>query len=110
MVNNASPFAAAPSGVKVSVKLAPKAGGNRIIGIGASAASGAVLKAAVTAAPEKGKANAALIKMLAKEWKLPKTSLSVAAGASSRRKTLLIEGDAISLIAHLNQWAEEVNG
>ena len=63
-----------------------------------------------TAAPEGGKANAALIKMLAKEWDVPKTSMAVAAGAASRRKTLLIEGDGKMLINRLNQWAEEIHG
>ncbi|OHC73667.1 MAG: hypothetical protein A3G18_02820 [Rhodospirillales bacterium RIFCSPLOWO2_12_FULL_58_28] len=106
MVHKASPFTAAPSGVKVNVKLAPKAGHNRISGFADDADGNCVLKASVTAAPEGGKANAALIRMLAKEWGLPKTSLEVAVGASGRRKTLFIKGDAEMLGRRLNQWAD----
>lgn len=107
MEHNASPFIAVPLGVKVCVKLTPKSGANKIGGIIADAAGAAVIKASVAAAPEKGKANEALIKMLASEWRLPKTSLTVASGKTARRKTIFIEGDAASLIMRLNQWARK---
>lgn len=109
MALKASPFTVAPSGVRVSVKLAPKAGHNRISGFADDADGNCVLKASVTAAPEGGKANAALIRMLAREWGLPKTSLEVAVGASGRRKTLFIRGDAEMLSRRLNQWAEDAD-
>lgn len=51
-----------------------------------------VLKVAVTAPPEDGKANKALIKLLAKAWKLPKGAMTIKKGAKDRRKTLFIEG------------------
>ena len=46
---------------------------------------------------EGGKANAALIKLLAKAWRVPKGAISLVAGASSRTKTLEIEGDPTRL-------------
>ncbi len=97
-------------GVRVSVRLTPKARRNRIDGPAAEAGGGAVLKVSVTAAPEGGKANAALIKLLAKEWGLPKTSLSITRGAADRRKTLLIRGEPRALRARLAAWLEARDG
>ena len=54
--------------------------------------------------PEDGKANAALIRLLAKEWRLAKSSLEIIQGATDRRKTLLISGDGAELAARLDEW------
>ncbi len=92
------------------IRLTPKAARSRIEGVGAGADGGAVLKVAVTAPPERGKANAAMVKLLAKAWRLPKTSMAITAGATARRKTLLVTGDAKALVARLNQWMEAHHG
>jgi uncharacterized protein YggU (UPF0235/DUF167 family) len=63
-----------------------------------------VLKLRVTEPPEDGKANAALIRLLAKAWKLPKSSLSLVAGHSDRRKTLAVAGDPAALRHDLERW------
>ena len=63
-----------------------------------------MLSARVTAAPENGKANAALIKLLSKEWKLPKLNFSVRIGVANRRKVILIAGPSAALDAKLNAW------
>jgi len=89
----------------VRVRVAPRAAGNRIDGMVGDGEGGAILKVAVTAPPEGGKANAALIKLLASEWRLPKSSLAVTTGASERRKTVRIEGDARELMKRLTAWA-----
>jgi hypothetical protein len=102
-----TPFSATPSGVRVRVRVAPRAAGNRIDGILDDGEGGAFLKVAVTAPPEGGKANSALIKLLAKEWHLAKSSVAVTAGASVRRKTVSIEGNAPQLMAKLSAWASE---
>ena len=57
----------------------------------------------VTAVPEAGKANEALIKLLAKEWGVAKSSISLVAGATDRNKILHIAGDAGDLMARLSQ-------
>jgi hypothetical protein len=85
--------------------VAPGAARNRINGIFDDGEGGAFLKAAVTAPPEGGKANAALIKLLAKEWRLPKSSFVVTAGASEKRKTISIKGDARELMKWFTAWA-----
>lgn len=97
------PLTPCAEGVKLAVRLTPKASRNAVQGLAAEADGGCVLKASVTAVPENGKANQALVKMLAKTWKLPKTSVSVLAGATDRRKTLLIAGDPAALTEHLTQ-------
>jgi hypothetical protein len=91
------------------VRLTPKAGANRIDGIAADAAGACALKARVTAAPESGKANAALLKLLAKSWKLPKSSLSIAGGAKDRNKVIHIAGDSGTLDSHLANWFKELH-
>ncbi len=55
--------------------------------------SGVVLKAKVRAIPDKGKANQALIKLLAKSLRLPKTSMQLVSGSRSKQKTIKILGD-----------------
>lgn len=97
-------FNAVAAGLAVSLRVTPNAARARIDGIAAEADGTEFLKVAVTATPEDGKANAAVIKLLAKEWRLPKTSLSIASGARSRRKTLVIAGDVRELETKLIGW------
>ena len=96
-----SPVTLRADGVTISVRLTPKASANRIQGLAEDGGGGAVLKASVTAVPEKGKANAALIKLLAKAWSLPKTSLTVISGATDRNKVLHIDGDPDALMRQI---------
>ncbi|MFQ6016576.1 MAG: DUF167 family protein [Kiloniellaceae bacterium] len=105
-----APFAAARDGVNVMVRLTPGAGRNRVDGLAREADGAVWLKAAVTAAAEGGKANAALAKLLAKEWRVPKTSVRVVRGATSRRKTLHIAGDPAALSARLARWMKSHDG
>lgn len=81
-------------GVRVFVRLVPKASSDRIVGVAAEADGGSALKVAVTAVPEDGKANARLVSFLAKSLKLAKTDIAIVSGATQRRKVLLVRGDA----------------
>ncbi len=100
------PFRPTDDGVLVDVRLTPRASADSIRGIGTDAAGTAMLKVAVTAVPEDGKANAALLKLLARTWKLPKTSLSVVSGATARRKVVLVAGEPAPLLNSLNEWGK----
>lgn len=51
------------------------------------------LRCRVTAAPEKGKANKTVIKLLAKKLRLPQSAFQIIAGQQSREKDVLISGD-----------------
>lgn len=75
------------------MRLTPKASRNRIEGVVADVDGGGALKVSVTAPPEDGKANAALIALLAKSWKLAKRNFTITVGATDRRKLLFIEAD-----------------
>jgi hypothetical protein len=105
----ASPFTKEARGLKVALRLTPGAGQTRISGIAADAKGNLSLTASVTAPPEGGKANAALIKLLAKVWRVSKTSLSIVSGAGSRRKTLLIAGNGEALLKRLEEWIRSEN-
>lgn len=99
-----SPVAPANGGVRVQLRLTPKASRDRIDGLAAEADGGTILKVSVTTVPEDGKANAALIKLLSKEWRVPKSAIEVVQGATDRRKVLHITGDPGELLARLEQW------
>lgn len=100
----ARPYSVVAQGLRVAVRLTPKAARERVDGLAAEADGGVAIKAQVTAVPEDGKANAALIRLLAKEWRLAKSSLEIIQGATDRRKTLLISGDGAELAARLDEW------
>ncbi|HZG27445.1 hypothetical protein SAMN05421890_2923 [Ensifer adhaerens] len=87
--------------VRLSVKLTPNAGRDGIDGAETGADGESMLKARVTAVPEKGKANKALIEILAKSMKLPKSSISVISGDTARKKILRIEGDTEDIVQKL---------
>ena len=91
-------------GVRVHIRLQPRARRERIEGIVAEADGRVALKVAVTAPPEDGKANAALLALLGKSWRLPKSSFEIVGGATDRRKTLLLRGDPASLQATLTAF------
>ncbi len=104
------PFKKHADGVSLRVKLTPKAAANGLGGAVDAPDGSVALKASVTAVPEDGKANKALIKLLAKTWRLPKTSFSLLSGATARRKTLLIEGETQALLARLGDWFARRDG
>jgi uncharacterized protein (TIGR00251 family) len=81
-----------PEGLRLRLRVAPKSGRDAVLGVHDGA-----LKLAVTAAPEKGKANAAVIKLLSKTWRLPKSAFEILSGDTSRDKLLLVRGEADEL-------------
>lgn len=82
-----------PDGARLFVRVTPRAARPGLQGIARDADGRARLKVGVSAPPEGGKANAALIALLAKAWRLPKSALSLTAGATDRRKTLHLDAD-----------------
>lgn len=71
----------------LDLKVSPKASRNAISGF-----MGEVLKVSVTAAPERGKANAAVEELLADALGLPLSAVSVVAGHTARTKRVEIAG------------------
>jgi hypothetical protein len=95
-------------GVRLRLKVQPRARRNRIDGTVAEADGGQALKIAVTAAPESGAANEAVIALLAKELHLAKSALALVAGAADRRKVIKLTGDPQRLARQLTDWIEEL--
>jgi uncharacterized protein (TIGR00251 family) len=92
---------AAPDGVRVAVRLSPRARVGRLDGIVRAADGTRVLKVSVAAPPVEGRANDALLRLLAKEWGVPRRDLAIVGGAKSRTKTVHIAGDPALLLKRL---------
>ncbi len=105
-MGEALPFQVNSDHLRLSVKLTPNAGRDGIDGAEEAADGETLLKARVTAVPEKGKANKALIELLAKSLKLPKSSISVISGDTARKKILRIDGDTEEIAAKLQALLE----
>ena len=72
-------------GVVVSVKVQPNASKDRVVGEYADQ-----LKIAVTVAPEKGKANKSVIKVLSRLLGVKSSDIEILSGETSRDKKVLI--------------------
>lgn len=97
-------------GLTFQVRLTPNASKD-VIEAWRAASDGSVhLAVRVRAVPEKGKANAALVALLAKQLGLPKRDVDVIRGATSRLKTvrIAVEGAALQPVtALLEGFADE---
>ncbi|WP_455480885.1 DUF167 domain-containing protein [Bartonella sp. B12(2025)] len=76
------------NGLILFVYLIPKASVDRIMGVECRDNGKQYLIVRLRAVPEDGKANRALIKFLAKQWKVPSSCISLKSGATSRYKQL----------------------
>jgi len=74
-------------GVAFAVKVQPRARKNAITGI-----VGQSLKLALTAPPIEGRANAAVIEFFAELFQIPRSSVTIASGETSRNKVVRIAG------------------
>lgn len=82
--------------VRVGVHVQPRASKSEIVGL-----HGAALKVRLQAPPVDGAANEALVSLLADRLGVPRRSVRVAAGATSRAKTVEIEGTTESAVRAL---------
>lgn len=75
-----------------------------MIGVAVDENGKGLLRVAVAAIPEDGKANKALVEFLAKQWRIAKSKIALVSGAKDRLKILHIdEGDA-GMIKDLENW------
>jgi uncharacterized protein (TIGR00251 family) len=75
------------TGVILSIRTQPRSSKNRIVG-----EYGGRLKLAVTAVAERGKANKAVIELLADTLHIGESSIHIISGGSSQDKRVMIEG------------------
>jgi len=76
-----------PDGATFAIKVHPRARKNAITG-----ELGGALKLSLTAPPVEGRANEACIEFLANLLKVPRSSVTIASGQSSRRKVIRVSG------------------
>lgn len=86
------PVRCTAGGIVLAVRATPKARREGIEGVIAGP-RGFALKIAVGAAPADGRANARLIEILAEALDVPKSAVSIRAGAASRDKLFFVAGE-----------------
>jgi hypothetical protein len=97
----------AQNGLRLRLKVQPKARRSGILGVTLDQ-DGLALKVAVNAPPEDGKANAAAIALLAEALNVAKAAVSVVAGATGRRKLVEIRGNSKDLGARLDRLIKDL--
>ena len=97
----------------MAVRLQPKARAERIVGLVSEADGSTALKIAVTAPPADGAANAALLRLLSRLFRLPARDLELVLGAADRRKIVAISGapEALAPIVResLRPWSKHAS-
>ena len=81
------PIHESAKGITFSIKVHPRARKNAITGV-----VGDALKLALTAPPVDGKANQAVIEFFADLFAIPRSSVTIASGETSRNKVVRITG------------------
>jgi uncharacterized protein (TIGR00251 family) len=81
------PFHESSAGISFAVKVQPKAKKDAITG-----ELGDALKITLTAPPVEGRANEGCIEFFANLLKVPRSSVSIASGETSRRKVIRVRG------------------
>jgi uncharacterized protein YggU (UPF0235/DUF167 family) len=94
-------FRLVKGGAELFVRLTPRSSRDEIGKVEATADGREHLAARVRAVPDKGKANAALERLVADWLGVPRSSVAVSAGATQRLKTLRIEGNPQAIIASI---------
>lgn len=95
------PVRRSSGGVTVRLRVTPRGGADRIEGVGQDAGGEAHLKLRVSAIAENGKANGAVLKLLAKAWGVPRSALSLVSGETGRTKVIEVAGDPDELLARV---------
>ncbi len=95
-------------GVSLRLRVRPAASRTAILGWTRLVDNHGAVLVAVAAPPEDGKANDAAIRLLAKAWDLPKSRITLLAGATARNKTLHVAGEPASINARLSRWLADL--
>lgn len=96
-------FRGLDDGLMLTVRVTPKASRSAIQGT-MPTPDGLALKIAVTAPADKGKANAAVIALLAGAFGIAKSNIALTAGDTDRRKVFRLSGNPAALIATAQHW------
>ncbi len=87
--------------VRLTVRLTPNGGRDAIDGFETGADGESYLKARVSAPPDKGKANKALLVLVARAAGVAKSAVGLVSGDTQRKKILRIDGDPEDIVFRL---------
>lgn len=85
-------------GFLLNLRISPNASKNEII-----KSDDGSIKVKITAQPVDGKANKALIEFFSKTFKIPKTSIDIVRGETSKDKTVLFKTDDVDKINRIKE-------
>ncbi|MBR0824965.1 DUF167 domain-containing protein [Bradyrhizobium manausense] len=91
------PWRYSATGISVAIRVTPRGGRDDIDGIEQLADGRSVLKVRVRAIADGGEANRAVLGLLAKSLGVPKASVRLVSGATSRLKQIAVDGDPVRL-------------
>jgi uncharacterized protein (TIGR00251 family) len=84
-------------GISVALRVTPRGGRHDIDGLETLANGRTVVKVRVRAIADGGEANRAVTELLAKALGVPKASVRILSGATSRLKQIAVDGDPAKL-------------
>jgi len=95
--------------LRLTLKALPRSRRNGVKGVEVGADGRATLAVETTAAPEDGKANAAIVKILAKRWRVAAGRFELVRGATARQKVLEIKDGDDDLLDRIEKIEETVS-
>jgi uncharacterized protein len=87
--------------LRIALKVTPGARTSGVVGVEVDAAGESRLAVRVAAPPAEGRANAAVVKLLARRWGLAPRDLELVSGAAGRRKVIQVQGATADLAARI---------
>jgi uncharacterized protein YggU (UPF0235/DUF167 family) len=93
------------TGATLNLRVTPNAGRDAIDGVETRADGEMVLRVRVRAVPDRGRANAAVLALLAEALGVAKGRVTLLAGATARLKTVAVAGDPAALAERLRALA-----
>ena len=97
------PWRSTLDGIVVACRLTPKGGRDAIEGVATLSDGARVLLARVRSAPEDGRANQALCRLVAESLEVAASRVRLIAGSKSRLKQVAVTGDPAELAARLER-------
>jgi uncharacterized protein (TIGR00251 family) len=98
-----SPVRPGKGGLLLAVRVTPKSSRDEVTGLHEAADGAVSLAIKVTAVPDRGRANKAVIETLARACGLPKSAFQLVSGETDRNKTILISGNPAPVEALIAQ-------
>jgi uncharacterized protein (TIGR00251 family) len=98
------PFTPVAKGVRLAVRLTPRASREGVDGVVQGPDERRMLQLRLAAPPVDGAANTALIAFVAKALRLRKSEVAIVSGEKARLKLLELSGDPQGLSARVTAW------